>query len=114
MNRNPILLFVSIFLLAVLAALTAGRGRMGMGPSSYDYAHQALLLASGRVADGLGLFPTWPPGFALLLTPLVWLGVSPLSAEWGISIVAFGVTSCLTFAIGRLRANTLVGAVSLR
>ena len=112
MNRNPILLFVSIFLLAVLAALTAGRGRMGMGPSSYDYAHQALLLASGRVADGLGLFPAWPPGFALLLTPLVWLGVSPLRAEWGISIVAFGVTSCLTFAIGRLRANALVGAVA--
>jgi hypothetical protein len=110
--RPPILLFASIFLLAVLAALTAGRGRMGMGPSSYDYAHQALLLASGRIRDGLGLFPTWPPGFALLLTPLVWLGMSPLKAEWGISIVAFGVTACLTFAIGRLRANTLVGAVA--
>jgi hypothetical protein len=110
--RSPILLFASIFLLAILAALTAGRGRMGMGPSSYDYAHQALLLASGRVGDGLGLFPTWPPGFALLLTPLVCLGVSPLKAEWGISIVAFGLTSCLTFALGRLRANTLVGAVA--
>ena len=109
MNRNPLLLFGSIFLLAVLAALTAGRGRMGMGPSSYDYAHQALLLASGRVGDGLGLFPTWPPGFALLLTPLVWLGLSPLRAAWGISIVAFGVTSCLTFAIGRRRAKGPLG-----
>ena len=67
-----------------------GRGGIGLTPLSYSYAHETLLMASGRMRDALTQYVLWPPGYSLIAVPIVWLGVSPIRATWLISVAAFG------------------------
>ena len=63
-TRWSSLIYPAMFVVAVLTALTAARGRAGLLSLSYDYAHQSLLAAAGRLTEALTQFPKWPPGFA--------------------------------------------------
>jgi len=101
-----------MFVVAVLTALTAARGRAGVLSLSYDYAHQSLLAAAGRLTEALTQFPKWPPGFALFATPFVWLGLTPTRAEWILSVLAFGLTVSLTLALGCRLVHWVVGVAA--
>lgn len=105
-------IYPAIFVVGVVTAVTAARGRAGLLSLSYDYAHQALLAAAGRITEALTQFPKWPPGFALFATPFVWLGLTPTRAEWILSVLAFGLTVSLTFAIGYRLVHWVVGVAA--
>jgi len=76
---------------------------------SYDFAHHALLLARGRVADIPPDHLSWPPGYPMAMVPLIWLGVAPLRAAWLVSLAAFGATVSITFLLGRRLDQTAIG-----
>jgi hypothetical protein len=81
---------IAFSLAGLAAAVVAGRGRIGLTPLSYSYAHEALMMASGHMRDALTQYVMWPPGYPLMAAALVWLGVSAIRAAWLISVVAFG------------------------
>ena len=103
---------VILFLAGLAAATAAGRGGIGLTPLSYSYAHETLLMASGRMRDALTQYVLWPPGYSLIAVPIVWLGVSPIRATWLISVAAFGMTVCLTFLLGRRLTSTTGGILA--
>jgi len=97
------------FVGAVAFGVVAARGTVGAKGLSYDFAHHALLLARGRIADIPPEHLNWPPGYPIAMAPLIWLGVVPLRAAWIVSLVAFGATVSITFLLGQRLSRTAIG-----
>ena len=101
----PLLLFVG----AVVLGLAAARGVFGAKGLAYDFAHQALLIASGRIAETPPEHLMWPPGYPIAMVPLIWLGIPALRAAWLVSLAAFGATVTMTFLLGRRLSSAALG-----
>jgi hypothetical protein len=103
-------LYAALMALGVFASMAAGRGHLGLHPLSYDYAHQALLAASGEWVTAFTIYHRWPPGYAAVLATFISLGAPPLRAEWILSVGAFAGVVTLTFVLAR-RLTTTAGGV---
>jgi hypothetical protein len=108
-DRPAVTVPLLLFLGAVVLGLAAARGGFGAKGLSYDFAHQALLIASGRIAETPRDHLMWPPGYPIAMVPLIWLGIPALRAAWFVSIAAFGATVAMTFLLGRRLGSAALG-----
>lgn len=95
-SPSPGLETICVAFVALLAALSVGRGQMGLSSLSFSYAHQVLLFSHGH---GWQTYLNWPPGYALLATPLHWLGLTPLRALWVISLLSFMIAAACVYRL---------------
>lgn len=100
---------VIIFLLGITIALIAGRLEMGLGATSYEFAHQALKIAAG---EGLGDYYQWPPGYAIVTAFLMKLGFAPLRGAWLISIVCTGGAAMMLYQLAHRITNRQGGILA--
>lgn len=107
LKKGNISIYSLIFLLSIVIAIFASLGEIWF--QSYLYAHQALMIVSGQ---GLGGHYHWPPGYAMLIAPLIKCGLSPLRSAWIISLVSFGVASTIIYAFSRRLTTHLGGAIA--
>jgi hypothetical protein len=93
---------------ALLLALVAGRGHMGLTPLSYDYGAQARGMVSGEGWGG----GSWPPGYPLLMSIPMRAGCSALRSAWALSVLSYAVAAVCIYLGCRRLANHRYGALA--